>query len=66
LKFLIGEAEEGQRVDFVLASLSGISRSQARRWIDAGLVRVDGQPRRASGRVRAGAELEATPPETTT
>jgi 23S rRNA pseudouridine1911/1915/1917 synthase len=62
LKFIIGEAEEGQRVDFVLALLSGISRSQARRWIDAGLVHVDGQSRRPSGRVWAGAELEVTPP----
>jgi 23S rRNA pseudouridine1911/1915/1917 synthase len=63
LKFIIGEAEEGQRVDFVLALLSGISRSQARRWIDAGLVRVDGKSCRPSGRVRAGAEIETTPPE---
>jgi len=63
LKFIIGEAEEGRRVDFALASLSGISRSQARRWIDAGFVHVDGQPRRPSGRVWAGAELEVTPPE---
>jgi 23S rRNA pseudouridine1911/1915/1917 synthase len=63
LKFIIGEAEEGQRVDFVLASLSGISRSQARRWIDAGLVRVDGRSCRPSARARAGAELEVNPPE---
>ena len=66
MKFIIGETEEGQRVDFVLASLSGISRSQARRWIDAGLVHVDGQSCRPSGRARAGAELEATPPEPVT
>jgi 23S rRNA pseudouridine1911/1915/1917 synthase len=63
LKFIIGEAEEGQRVDFVLASLSGISRSQARRWIDAGLVHVDGRSCRPSARARAGGELEVTPPE---
>jgi 23S rRNA pseudouridine1911/1915/1917 synthase len=63
LKFIIGEAEEGQRVDFALASLSGVSRSRVRRWIDAGLVRVDGQACRPSSRARAGAELEVTPPE---
>jgi 23S rRNA pseudouridine1911/1915/1917 synthase len=63
LKFIIGEAEEGQRVDFALASLSGVSRSQVRRWIDAGLVHLDGRSCRPSGRARAGAELEVTPPE---
>jgi 23S rRNA pseudouridine1911/1915/1917 synthase len=61
LKLIIGEAEEGQRVDLALARLSGISRSQARRWIDAGLVRVNGRVQRASGRLRAGDEIEATP-----
>jgi len=63
VKFIISEAEEGQRVDFALASLSGISRSQARRWIDAGLVLVDGRSCRPSGRARAGAELDVNPPE---
>jgi 23S rRNA pseudouridine1911/1915/1917 synthase len=63
LKFIIGEAEEGQRVDFALAALSGVSRSQVRRWIDAGLVHLDGRSCRPSGRARAGAELEVTPPE---
>jgi 23S rRNA pseudouridine1911/1915/1917 synthase len=63
LKSVINEADEGLRVDFALSQLSGISRSQARRWIDAGLVRVNGRVCRASGRVQAGDELEATPPE---
>jgi 23S rRNA pseudouridine1911/1915/1917 synthase len=63
LRFIIGETEEGQRVDSALALLSGISRSQARRWIDAGLVRIDGRPCRPSSRVTVGAELDATPPE---
>jgi len=60
---IIGEAEEGLRVDLALARLSGISRAQVRRWIDAGRVRVNGRVRRASARVRVGDELEATPAE---
>jgi 23S rRNA pseudouridine1911/1915/1917 synthase len=63
LKWIIAEAEEGQRADFALALLAGISRSQARRWIDAGFVNVNGRLPRASGRVRAGDSLEASPPE---
>jgi len=66
LKFIIEEAEDGQRVDSVLASLSGVSRSQVQRWIVAGHVRVDGRPCRPSGRVAAGDLLEATPPEPVT
>jgi 23S rRNA pseudouridine1911/1915/1917 synthase len=63
LRFIIGEAEEGQRVDTALALLSGISRTQARRWIEAGLVRVGGRPCRPGGRLPLGAELDAASPE---
>jgi 23S rRNA pseudouridine1911/1915/1917 synthase len=63
VKLLIGEADEGQRLDFALAQLLGISRSQARRWIDAGQVVIDGRSPRASARVKAGDVIEATPAE---
>lgn len=63
MKFIIGEAEEGERVDVALATLSGSSRSQVRRWIDSGQVRIGGRVCRASGRVGPGDEIEATPPE---
>jgi 23S rRNA pseudouridine1911/1915/1917 synthase len=63
VKFIVGEGQEGQRVDLALAALSGASRSQVRRWIDAGRVRIRGRVCRASGRVASGDEIEATPPE---
>ena len=63
MKFVIAEAEDGQRIDFALAQLSGASRSQVRRWIDAGQVRIGGETCRPSGRVAVGDELEATPPD---
>jgi len=61
VKVIIAESEEGQRVDFALAALAGISRSQARRWIEADRVRINGRAPRASSRVHGGDTLEATP-----
>jgi 23S rRNA pseudouridine1911/1915/1917 synthase len=61
--FIVGEVDAGERVDQALASITGISRSQARRWIDEGLVRVNARPVRASQRVQLGDALEAEPPE---
>jgi len=63
VRFVVGDADEGERLDSALAALAGISRSQARRWIDDGRVRVDGEPGRASQHVAAGAVLEAAAPE---
>jgi len=60
---IVGEAEEGQRVDFVLSQQMGISRSQAQRWIAAERVRLNGRVPRPSGRVRSGDEIDAEPPE---
>jgi len=57
------EAEAGRRLDAVLATLAGVARAQAARWIEEGRVRVDGAPARASQRVTAGAVLTAEPPE---
>jgi len=61
--FIVGEADAGERVDLALSSITGISRSQARRWIDEGLVRVNTQACRPSQRVQLGDALEADPPE---
>ena len=63
IRFRVGEGEAGTRLDAALAGLAGISRSQARRWIDAGLVCVEGADARASARVVAGQTIEAAPPE---
>lgn len=63
MRFLIGESEAGERLDRALAAVAGVARSQARRWIDEGRVRVGGRPVRAALRVAVGDELEATPPE---
>jgi 23S rRNA pseudouridine1911/1915/1917 synthase len=63
LRFVAGEAEAGRRLDLALAELAGVPRSQARRWIDQGLVRVGGAPARPAHLVREGESLEAEPPE---
>jgi 23S rRNA pseudouridine1911/1915/1917 synthase len=65
LRFVAGEAEAGRRLDAALARLAGVARAQAARWIDAGRVRVDAAPARASQRVAGGAVITACPPEPT-
>jgi 23S rRNA pseudouridine1911/1915/1917 synthase len=60
---VVGEHAAGERLDSLLAELAGISRSQARRWIDQGRVRADGVVCRASQRARVGETLDAIPPE---
>jgi 23S rRNA pseudouridine1911/1915/1917 synthase len=59
---VVGEDDAGERLDRLLAELAGISRSQARRWIDEGRVRVGGQACRASQRLGAADCIEASPP----
>jgi 23S rRNA pseudouridine1911/1915/1917 synthase len=61
--FIVGEADAGARVDLALAAITGISRSQARRWIEEGLVRVNQRACRPSQRVELGDALETDPPE---
>ena len=63
MKFVVEEADAGQRLDLALASLCGLSRSQARRWIDDGRVRLNHAPVQPSLRVRGGDLLEAVPPD---
>jgi len=61
LEFVIDEVSAGMRIDVALAELSGVSRAQVRRWIDAGGVRVAGQRVRPSRRLAVGETIEATP-----
>jgi 23S rRNA pseudouridine1911/1915/1917 synthase len=61
--FLVGDGEAGTRLDQALAALADVSRSQARRWIDEGRVRVNGAELAASHRVHAGDAVAADPPE---
>jgi len=63
LELLVGEDEAGLRLDQALASLAGVTRAQARRWIDEGRTRLDGRSARAAQRVAAGERIEAEPPE---
>jgi 23S rRNA pseudouridine1911/1915/1917 synthase len=63
LHFIIGESEADQRIDSALAAVAGITRSQARRWIDADRVRVNDRCCRASQPVRMGDALDVEPPE---
>lgn len=51
----------GQRLDSVLAELAGVSRAQAKRWIEQDRVRVAGGPVRASRVVALGETIEARP-----
>ena len=63
MRFVVADADAGQRLDLALALLCGLSRSQARRWIDANRVRLNDVPVPASRRVRGGDVVEAVPPE---
>ena len=62
-RWIVGEEDEGSRLDVVLASLADITRSQARRWLDEDRVRLNDAPARASQRVAPGDVLDASPPE---
>jgi 23S rRNA pseudouridine1911/1915/1917 synthase len=51
----VPEEAAGQRLDqFLVANLDGVSRSRIQLLIDQGDVRVDGEPRKASLRLRGG------------
>ena len=61
LEFVVDEGTAGLRIDSALADLSGVSRAQVRRWIDAGAVQVGGEPVRPSRRLAIGETIEAAP-----
>ena len=53
----------GERVDVALSRMTGLSRSKVGERCAAGAVRLDGAPAGKSGRVAAGAMIEADMPE---
>jgi 23S rRNA pseudouridine1911/1915/1917 synthase len=56
VEMTVPDALDGERVDRVVAMLTGASRSEVSRWLADGLVRLDGQPAASrSVRVVAGA-----------
>lgn len=57
------ESSDGERVDAVLAQLTGLSRAKVASLIDDGAAHVDGKPARRSDRVAAGARLDIDLPE---
>lgn len=62
--FLIPDSAAGQRIDAVLATLTGESRSAAAGWCAAGYVTVDGSAVQKSARAVAGSTLTvAVPPQ---
>jgi len=61
LEFVVDESAAGSRVDAALAELSGASRAQVRRWIDAGAVRIAGKTVRPSRRLALGETIDARP-----
>jgi 23S rRNA pseudouridine1911/1915/1917 synthase len=63
--WIVGESEADERLDRALAALAGVPRSQAQRWIDAGVVRCNEASAKASHRVAIGDVLAADPPEPT-
>jgi 23S rRNA pseudouridine1911/1915/1917 synthase len=63
VSFTVEESSAGQRVDAVLAELSGISRSQVKRWVDDARVEVDGQTVKASRILALGETISARPAE---
>jgi 23S rRNA pseudouridine1911/1915/1917 synthase len=65
LRGLVAEADAGQRLDRVAASLLGVPRAQIQRWLAAGNLTLNGKSSRASAKVRAGDAIEANPPEPT-
>lgn len=61
-ELIVAPAEDGERLDKLLASrVIAASRSTLRRWIDEEHVLIDGQPARASSRMRAGMRILVTP-----
>jgi 23S rRNA pseudouridine1911/1915/1917 synthase len=63
VRWVVGDAEDGQRLDAALAGLSGASRSQVRRWIDDDRVRLNERAASPSQRVAVGDCVDADPPE---
>lgn len=56
-------ADEGVRLDVFLAQhLPDVSRAQVQRWIESGIVEVNGKPAKPNVRLKAGDEIYLEPP----
>jgi 23S rRNA pseudouridine1911/1915/1917 synthase len=62
-EFVVDETLAGERLDRGLATLAGVARAQAQRWIAGACVRVNGALERASYELAAGDRVLAEPPE---
>jgi 23S rRNA pseudouridine1911/1915/1917 synthase len=59
ISFAVAAEQAGSRLDrLVQEAVPGMSRAEAQRLVDEGLVRVDGEPRARAFRVRAGMAVE--------
>ena len=57
---------EAGRLDVIVAAIAEVSRSQAKSWLDAGAVRINGVVvTKASTALRGGETLTFVPPEVT-
>jgi 23S rRNA pseudouridine1911/1915/1917 synthase len=62
--FTVSAEKQAARLDHYLAvMLPAYSRARLQEWIEAGRVRVDGAPRKASYKLRAGETVEVEPAE---
>lgn len=61
--YVVPEGLAGKRLDSILATLTGLTRSKSAELIESGAVRVDGEPAQKSLRVEAGAIITARIPE---
>lgn len=58
----VTEDEAGERLDRHVARRTGEPRNQVQAWIEAGRVRVGGEPRRPAHALRPGERIECEPP----
>lgn len=59
----VGADTAGERLDRHVAARLDVARNQVRRWIDEGLVRVNGREAKPSAALAAGDRVECSPPE---
>lgn len=61
-EYIVSSDEEGERLDRIVSSWTGMSRSAARRSVEDGLVCVQGESAAPSRRVRAGERVSVEAP----
>lgn len=63
IEIIVQQAEAKERLDRILAVRMTESRSQIQRWIDAGRVRIEGEPVTSRGKYPEGTLVVIDPPE---